>query len=69
MNELMVTAEHLREARLRHGGYCPRGMRSWFERYGLSMREFLQNGYPVSVIEATGDTLGLQVADIAKEEK
>ena len=64
---MIVTSEHLREARKRHGGYCTRGMSTWFERYGLSMRHFLMHGYPIEVIEATGDALGLTVAKIARE--
>jgi len=63
---LLVTAEHLREAKRRHGGYCTPGVELWFKRYDLSLREFLRNGYPVEVIEATGDEFGMKVARIAR---
>lgn len=64
---IIVKAEHLREARKRHGGYCTRGISTWFERYNLNMRQFLIHGYPIEVVEATGDAFGLAVAKIARE--
>lgn len=65
--ELLITSEHLRETKRRFGGYCTRGLDQWFQRYGMSLREFLQHGYPVSRIEATGDALGLRVVGVARE--
>lgn len=67
MTDPLVTSEHLREARRRYGGYCTRGMDAWGERYGLSLRVFLQEGYPASVFEATGDLFGIRLAAIARE--
>lgn len=64
---IIVNADDLREAKRRYGGYCTRGMDAWFKRYDLSLREFLRKGYPVEVIESTGDELGLRVARIARE--
>lgn len=63
---LIVTAEHLREAKARNGGYCTPGVDRWFKQYGLSLRVFLREGYPVEVIEATGDEFGMRVARIAR---
>lgn len=63
---LIVTSEDLRKAKLLHGGYCTRGVATWFQSHGLSLREFLQNGYPVEVIEVT-DTFGKTVAQIARD--
>lgn len=65
---ILVTSKHLHEARKRHGGYCTNGIGLWFKRYGLDLRHFLRHGYPVELIEGTGDLLGLQVAKIAREE-
>lgn len=58
----LVKIEHLRSARL-----CSRGARMWFSRHGLDYTQFLNHGYPASVIEATGDALGKLVADVARK--
>ncbi len=58
-----VTVEHLRKARL-----CSRGARQWFVRHGLDYMQFLNHGYPASVLEGTGDALGKLVAGIARKE-
>lgn len=63
---LLVTAEHLRQAKRQHGGYCTSGVERWFQQHGLSLRVFLREGYPVEVIEATQDEFGLRVARIAR---
>lgn len=60
---IIVKIHHLRAA-----GLCASGGRAWFASYGLSWQTFLDEGYPVEVIEATGDAFGLQVAVIAREE-
>lgn len=59
-----VTIQHVRACAL-----CVRGAREWFQRYGLDFGHFLQHGYPASVIEATGDHLGQQVAEKARQEQ
>lgn len=63
MNDVVVKIEHVRAARM-----CARGARQWFFRYGLDYAHFLTNGYPVEVIEGTGDPLGKLVADIARKD-
>ena len=63
--EVIAKSEDLHTARDRFGGYCVRGTDAWFARHGLSLREFLQNGYPVSKLRV--DELGNRVADIAEE--
>lgn len=68
MTQLMVRSEHLHEARRRHGGYCVRGVGPWFERHGMTLRHFLQHGYPIEQIEAIKDEFGLRVARIAREQ-
>jgi hypothetical protein len=64
----MVTVEHLRIARARHGGYCTKGMGRWFARHGLDLRHFLKNGYPVETIAALNDAFGNKVVAIALED-
>lgn len=63
MSTILVTGEHIREARL-----CVRGARQWFALHHLDFDHFIRHGYPVEVIEATGDVLGLKVAQIARDE-
>ena len=36
-------------------GFCSRGARAWFDRHGLSMREFVHHGIDEEVLLATGD--------------
>jgi hypothetical protein len=59
----IVRIEHIRKARM-----CSRGARMWAQRHGLDYMTFLNQGYPASVLEATGDALGKQVAAIARAE-
>lgn len=63
MNDPLVTMAHVRAANL-----CSRGLRDWLKRYGLDQATFLRGEYPASVIEATGDALGMRVAAIARAE-
>ena len=58
----LVRIEHVKKA-----GMCTRGARAWFAHQGLDYQEFLFNGMPASVIEATGDAMGVQVARIARD--
>ena len=63
----LVTVEHVRIARKRHGGYCTKGMRVWAERNGLDFRHFLQHGYPIEVMQPVADAFMTRVIDIALE--
>lgn len=56
-----MTVRHIRAAQ-----FCSRGARQWFARHGLDFNEFITKGYPVEVIENTGDALGKQVAALAR---
>ena len=66
---IMVTADHVREARARHGGYCTKGMRVWAERNGLDFRQFLTVGYPVEVMQSFDDEFMRRVVNIAREKQ
>ena len=59
----IVRMKHVRMAHL-----CSGGAREWFASYGLPWNEFVTNGLPVEMIEATGDPLGLTVAQIARKD-
>jgi hypothetical protein len=54
---------HVRAARL-----CTRGARAWFKLYKFDYNDFLANGIPAGVLEATGDPLALRAVAAAMEE-
>jgi hypothetical protein len=64
-HDVLVTGEDLRTARNRFGGFCASGSARWFTRQGLSLRYFLQHGYPASVLSV--DEFGKRVAAMAHE--
>lgn len=59
----VVRMRHVRAAKL-----CARGARAWFVLYRLDWNEFLADGTPASVLEATGDPLALRAVREAKAE-
>lgn len=63
MSDPVVTIAHLRAA-----GYCARQPRAWMERHGLNWTVFITDGYPVSVLRATGDSLVEPVIRVAERE-
>lgn len=58
---IMVHMIHIRKAKM-----CSRGARKFVERNNLDWAAFLREGLPVEVIEATGDAMALQVAEVAR---
>lgn len=52
---------------LRAAKMCAKAARPWFERQGLSWAIFVSEGYPVEVIEGTGDGLAMKVAAITRK--
>lgn len=62
IDDPLVRIEHVKLARM-----CTRGARAWFEHHKLNYTEFLLHGMPASVIEQTGDAMGIQVAKIARD--
>lgn len=65
-----VTIEHIRAARVAHGGFCASGIRRWCERHQIDYRKLLQEGLPVEHIEsrAPGDHFAQQVIAFARGE-
>jgi len=57
----MVTIRDTRAA-----GYCSRGVRAFFERYGLDYNSFLEHGIPASKLEATGDQMAISVCEVVR---
>jgi len=47
---------------------CTRGMRTWLIHHGFSVDDFVTNGLPAEALEATGDALGIRVAQRARRE-
>lgn len=63
MTEAIATMRHVREL-----GFCSRGGREFFARYGLDWSAFLREGIAVSALEATGDGLMIKLAAHARKE-
>ena len=51
----------------RAAGLCVAGTEAWFKRYRLDYRTFCREGYPVSVLRATGDPLAEKVCVAAEK--
>lgn len=67
--DVIVTMRHLRtipgfSAR---AGFCARGGRAFFDRYGLDWGDFVRNGIPAAQLTATGDALALALVDHARK--
>ncbi len=56
-----VKMRHIREARM-----CSKGARAFFDAHGLDWQEFLREGIDSDKLEATGDTMALNVVKVAK---
>ncbi len=67
---VLVTVDHARAAKLgEHSGVlCAAGIRTWMDRHGLDLRQFLDEGLPVELFEALDDAFALRLAAIAREE-
>ncbi len=51
----------------RRPGYCARGTRAWFVRYGLDFRAFVRDGLPEETFLATGDGMAAALVRWAHE--
>jgi hypothetical protein len=58
-----VFMRHVRAADI-----CAPGARWFFRKHGLSWRDFLSAGIPVSKLEEIGDPIALRAADKAMKE-
>jgi len=65
---ILVHGHHLAHPSLPRSRLCMTGARKWFAHHGLDFKQFIMHGLPVEVIEATGDSLGMQVAAVARAE-
>jgi len=58
MPEERVTIEDVRAL-----GHCARGIKAWFDGYGLDFRDFLKNGIGVQTFLATGDGQAFRIVE------
>lgn len=65
-----VTLGHLHTVPAWEGrtGYCHKGARLWFARYGMNWEKFVRDGLPADVFEATGDAMAQRLVAWAREE-
>lgn len=61
MSDPLVRMEHIRAAKM-----CSRGARDFFNRHNLDWSKFLKEGIPATELEATGDTMAITVAEVAR---
>lgn len=67
--ELIVTMQHIRtiEGFSASPGFCKPGLRAWFDRYDLDLRDFVKNGIPAERLEAVGDAFALATVKWARD--
>ncbi len=58
---LMITTEHVRAA-----NYCTPGLKAFFKKHNLDLREFCRNGLPEDVVLATNDAMAIAVVEVAR---
>lgn len=63
MTQLIVTVNHIRQAKL-----CSRGARQWFELHKLNWNEFITKGLPIETLEALDDALAKRVCQCCRDE-
>lgn len=58
-----VMMRHLRAAKI-----CSGGSREWFARHSLNWNQFLAEGVPAEILEATGDPFAIRAVEQARAE-
>ena len=58
---LMIHMKHVREAK-----YCVSGLKQFFVKHNLDIREFSRNGLPEDVFLATNDAMAIAVVEVAR---
>lgn len=66
---MIVTTRHLFTIPWFSGrrGFCRGKSRDWFRAHGLDWADFVANGIDAERLEATGDALGIALAQWARE--
>lgn len=60
---MRVYMRHIRAAKL-----CAPGVKNWWARHGLDLKDFTKNGIDAEVLLKTGDPYALRVVEIARNE-
>jgi hypothetical protein len=63
VTSVRVHMRHVRMAKI-----CARGAREWYKAHDLDWNDFLDNGVPAEVLEATGDPIVQRAVDAARAE-
>jgi hypothetical protein len=69
--DVIVTVQHLHTVPSwsDRPGYCSRMSRAFAAQHGLDWQDFVRDGVPASVLEATGDVLACRLAAWAREQE
>jgi hypothetical protein len=63
-----ITLKHMRQVKGFSSsgvGFCRRGMRLWFDEYGLDYNDFRKNGIDEEILTATKDPMALAAVEQA----
>lgn len=64
MSSVLVHMRDIRAAKM-----CSKGARDFFKRHNLDWNDFIKNGIEAEKLEATGDRMAIQVAEVARGRK
>lgn len=59
---MMITMDHVR-----HVYYCSTGLKIFFRKYNLDLREFCNRGLDESLILGTGDEMAIHLVEEARK--
>jgi hypothetical protein len=64
---MIIKMEHVRSVSgfSPRRGFCSRGTRAWFAKYGLDYSDFLKNGIEEEKLLSTGDPLAVATVEQA----
>lgn len=50
----------------RNAGHCVKGIKNWFDQYGLDFKDFLRNGIDEETFLATNDAYAIEIVRLKK---
>lgn len=63
---LIVTLEDARSITNSKQQFCTKGIRAFFNKYDLDYQDFRRNGIDAEKLIATGDSMAMQVVEVAR---